>query len=83
MYLWGSSGIRKNITFTKPVLLHVHNDVFGEQIEVGTRQADGAEDVLGTLQPGEAISIPMQDLSGVTATCNLESTVWCLIRYTD
>jgi hypothetical protein len=83
MYLWGSHGIIKNITFSKPLLLHVHNDVFGEEITIGTRQADGTEDTLGTLQPGEALSIPMQDLSGVFARCELESSVWCLIKYAD
>ncbi len=83
MYLWGSRGLVRNITFSRPVLLHVHNDAFGEQVTVGTRQVDGSEDVIGTLQPGEAVSIPMHELSGVFATCELESCVWCLIKYTD
>lgn len=83
MYLWGSGGITKNIEFSRPLLLHVHNDVFGEEVIVGTRTADGGEDALGSLQAGEALSIPMQGLSGVFATCEFESTVSCLVKYID
>ena len=82
-YLWGSAGITGNIKFSKPLLLHMHNDVFGEAVTFGTQVASGAQTTLGTLQPGECISIPMQDISGVFATCELESTVACLIKYTD
>ena len=37
-------GLVRNITFSRPVLLHVHNDAFGEQVTVGTRQVDGSEE---------------------------------------
>lgn len=80
MYLWGSAGLTQNLTFDKPLLLHVHNDVHGEQISLGTQVAGGTQTALGTLQPGECVSIPMQGLSGVFATCALESTVTCLIK---
>lgn len=82
-YLWGSAGITKNITFDKPLLLHMRNDVFGEAVTFGTRVASGTQTTLGTLQPGETVSIPMQGISGVFATCPLESTVACMIKYTD
>jgi hypothetical protein len=82
-YLWGSAGISHNISLSRPLLLHVRNDLFGEQISLGTQVAGGADTVLGTLDPGECVSIPMQDISGVFASCDLESTVACMIKYTD
>jgi hypothetical protein len=79
MYLWGSAGITKNIKFAKPILLHIRNDAFGEVVTFGT-EASGTQITIGTLQPGECVSIPVQDISGVFATCALESTVCCLIK---
>src|SRR5271165_6149475 len=79
MYLWGSAGVTKDITFEKPLLLHIRNDVFGEPIMFGTKVA-GAQTILGNLLPGECVSIPMQGVSGVFATCALESTVDCVIK---
>jgi len=80
MYLWGSAGITQNITFDKPLVLHVRNDVFGEAIGLGTQVASGAQTTIGTLQPGECVSVPLQNISGVFATCTTESTVACLIK---
>jgi hypothetical protein len=80
IYLWGSAGVAQNINFTRPLLLHLRNDVFGEAITIGTQDAGGTKTTLGTLQPGEALSVPVQGMSGVFATCALESTVSCLIR---
>src|SRR5580700_1686761 len=57
-----------------------HDGVFGEAITIGTKVASGTQTNLGTLQPGETVSVPVQGLSGVFATCALESTVSCLIR---
>jgi hypothetical protein len=79
-FLWGSAGITVNATFDKPLLLHIRNNVFGETVTVGTQVAGGAQTTLGTLQPGECLSIPIQDISGVFATCILESNVDCLIQ---
>lgn len=80
MFLWGSAGITVNAAFDKPLLLHLRNNVFGEIITVGTQVAGGAQTTLGTLQPGECISIPIQHISGVFAKCALESNVDCLIH---
>jgi hypothetical protein len=81
IYLWGSAGVKpNNITFDKPLLLHIRNDVFGEVITFGTQIASGTQTTMGTLLPGECVSIPLQDISGVFATCELESTVACLIK---
>ena len=80
MFLWGSAGLTQNVPFAKPLILHLRNDLFGEAITVGTQVASGTQTTLGTLQPGEFVSIPLQDISGVFATCSLESKVACLIK---
>jgi hypothetical protein len=80
MYLWGSAGVTVNVTFDKPLLLHVRNNVFGEVATLGTQVASGTQQTVGTLQPGECLSIPIQNISGVFATCALETTVDCLIQ---
>jgi len=80
IFLWGSAGVTENITFDKAPVLHIHNDVFGEAISFGSRVASGAEKAMGTLQPGECMSIPLQGISGVFAVCSLESTVGCIIN---
>jgi hypothetical protein len=80
MYLWGSAGVTKNIKFDRPILLHIRNDLFGEPITFGTQAAGGAQAPIGTLQPGECVSIQLQDIVGVFATCTLESNVRCLIK---
>ena len=92
MYLWGSAGVTENIKFDKPLLLHIRNDVFGEVITFGT-MASGTQTTIGTLQPGECVSIPLQGvkgqgITGVYATCPPitgqteppQSVVACLIR---
>ena len=79
-YLWGSAGITENTTFDKPLLLHVRNDVFGESITLW-QVSSGTPTTIGTLAPGECVTIPLKNvLSGVYATCALESTVACLIK---
>ena len=80
MHLWGSAGITKDILFDKPLLLHIHNDLFGEVITFGTQTAAGTQETIGTLRPGECVSIPIHGISGVFASCAQESTVCCLIK---
>jgi hypothetical protein len=80
MYLWGSAGITGDLTFPKPLLLHIRNDVFGEPVTFGTQAASGTPKTLGTLQPGECASIQIQTMTGVFATCALESVVACVLR---
>jgi hypothetical protein len=79
-YLWGSAGLTQNMTFDRPLVLHVRNDLFGETITLGTQVAGGPQTTLGTLDPGECASIPVQDISGVFATCTQESVVSCVIH---
>ena len=78
-YLWGSAGVTVNISFDQPLLLHVRNNVFGEVISLGT-VASGTQVILGNIQPGECLTIPIQDMTGVFAMCTLETTVDCLIQ---
>jgi hypothetical protein len=80
MYLWGSAGLTVNVSFDKPLILHIRNELFGELITLGTETANGVKTNLGALQPGECVSLPVQAVSGVFATCSLESTVECFIR---
>lgn len=78
MFLWGSPGINPVMTFDKPPILHIRNDTFGNVVALGT-YVSGAQTPFGTLQPGECISIQLQNISGVYATCETESVVACLI----
>jgi hypothetical protein len=79
MYVWGSQGITSNLHFASPLILYLRNDAYGESITISTVQADGTSTNLGTLDAGEYVSIPIQDISGVSVTCNLESTVSCVL----
>jgi hypothetical protein len=78
-YLWGSAGIKQNFNSTDPLVLHVRNGTFGQAVSLGTQVAAGGQTQYGSLQPAECISIPLQGLSGVFATCDTESVVACVI----
>ena len=78
-YLWGSDGLTQNLKFEKPFNLHVANDPAGMPVTIGTRVAAGAKTDLGTLKPGEYLSVSVNDISGVYADCALDSLVHCLI----
>jgi hypothetical protein len=80
MYLWGSAGITENITFDKPLLLHIRNEVLGDAVTIGTQVASGTTTTIGSLEPGQCVSVPVQGISGVVATCATESVVACLIK---
>jgi len=88
-FLWGSAGLLQDITFPKPLILHIRNDLFGEPVTVGTQVVSGpppsppTQTPVGTLQPGECLSLPIQGYSGIYATCeteSTESTVYCLLK---
>ena len=78
-YLWGSAGLGQDVAFAKPPILHVANDASGEPVTIGTRVAAGATTALGVLQPGERISLSVNDIAGVYAESALDSVVHCLI----
>jgi hypothetical protein len=88
IYLWGS-GEMSPMTFPNPMLLYIHNDLFGVKITVGTQTntvssggtvAAGPLIPLGQLDPGQLLTIPLQGYSGVYATCAFESNVRCTVR---
>jgi hypothetical protein len=84
--LWGSAGLTQNMTFDTPLILHIRNDLFGEPVTIGTQvvaaapQSSPIQTIMGTILPGECVSISIQGCSGVFATCPVESTVYCLIK---
>ncbi|MBV8279472.1 MAG: hypothetical protein JO170_29995 [Verrucomicrobia bacterium] len=90
--LWGSAGLYRNIPSSPPLILHIRNDLFGEPVTFGTQVVNTPvpswpkppnlpiQSTWGILQPGECVSIPLQEYSGVFATCDVESTVYCSIR---
>jgi len=77
-FLWGSAGVEDQ-TFASPLILHIRNDTFGVPITFGTQKAGGTQKTIGTLQPGETVSIPIDKICGVFATCATESIVNCRI----
>jgi hypothetical protein len=79
-YIWGSAGIVENIHFHSPLLIHLINDAYGEVITIGTEQADGSRVMIGSLQPGETVSISAQDIRGVFITCKGVSSVWYAVK---
>ncbi len=81
IFLWGSAGLTQNMTFKSEPVLHLRNDTFGEAISFGTRLANGTQTTLGSLQPGECVSVPLEGISGVFATCTAESSVCCVIKH--
>jgi hypothetical protein len=75
MYIWGSQGITQDLQFPSPLILYLRNDAFGEPVTIRTEKADGTGTTLGTLQAGEYLALPVQDIRGVSVSCDLESTV--------
>jgi hypothetical protein len=79
-HIWGSAGLTRDLKFEFAVILHIANDQAGEAVTIGTRVAAGAKTDLGTLQPGEHVSLPVNNISGVYAQCVSESVVHCQLR---
>jgi hypothetical protein len=79
VFLWGSAGVA-NQSFKAPLTLHVRNDMFGVQIKLGSQKAGGGQTPIGTLQPGECLSLPINHICGVYATCANDSIVSCRIE---
>ena len=78
MYLWGSAGITVDLEW--PLLLNIRNDVFGEPVTFGTETTSAdSRKTFGTLQPGESYTIPLLNIRGVFASCDLDSPVTCTL----
>lgn len=78
-YLWGSAGLTQDVTFQKTFILHIANDQAGQPVTVGTSVAAGTKTDLGTIQPGECLSVSVNNISGVYAEATIDSVVHCLI----
>jgi hypothetical protein len=78
IYLWGSAGL-EDIKFPTSLILHIRNELFGTPITFGSKTKSGPKKVIGILHPGECVSIPINDVSGIYATCKDESIVNCRI----
>jgi hypothetical protein len=78
VYLWGSAGF-DDIKFSAPLILHIRNELFGHPVTLATKKKSGAHTKLGTLEPGECVSIPINDVCGLFATSTDEATVNCRI----
>jgi hypothetical protein len=78
-YLWGSAGLTQNLKFEKAFILHIANDLAGKPVTVGTLVAAGTKTGLGKIDPGECLSVSVNDISGVYAECTTDSVVHCLI----
>jgi hypothetical protein len=76
-YLWGSQGIKLNLSW--PLLLSLRNDVAGDPIEIHSETAAGQTSLVGKLQAGEYYTIPLLGLRGVFATCDADSNVSCAV----
>jgi hypothetical protein len=79
-FLWGSENITTNVSFTRPVMLHVRNYIFGSIATIGTRDASGTVMSFGSIGPGECLSIEIQNIAGVVASCETgtETFVGCV-----
>ena len=82
VFIWGSASLTVDLTFDKAILLHIRNDLHGSPVALGTRTASGTQTSLGSLQPGECVSIPVQTICGVFASCaaDTDSVLSCMIH---
>jgi hypothetical protein len=81
--LWGTLATpAPPITLPTALICHIHNDESGQPVNIGT-QAGAAAGTTYVLQPGGCISIPVQNISAVTAVCanNTTTTVTCCIKH--
>jgi hypothetical protein len=88
LYLWGSANITPPIQFPVALVFHMRNDELGQPVTFGTTPP-GVSTSIGTLQPGECVSIPLQTMSGPTtagisgiwASCQTTvTTITCFIK---
>ena len=77
VYAWGSSDLK--IGLKLPLILVINNDSFGDTVEVVTEKNTGSPFTLGTIQPGQCWTIPLEGLRGVTVSCATDTTLACSI----
>lgn len=72
-YLWGTATLNsKNSSVKNPgssiLFLHFRNSEDGEVVVVSTVNKDNKQELLGNFQPGEAFTLPLENIFGVNAT---------------
>ena len=75
-FLWGSSQISEQ-TFDKPLILHIHNDTFGDNYHIRHPNVLETKHKIGTLKPGSASPLPVQTIWASTQHVAFRSTVTC------
>lgn len=78
-FLWGSDKLAHDLVFDRPLVLHIRNDAFGEDMHIDTLSAGGTTKTVGTLRPGECVSLPVQNIIAVRAACASETLAGCII----
>ena len=79
-YLWGGAGIKANSQriLAVPVMLTIHVDDLGEEVEFGYKQAQpNQEDSFGKLKPGESYTVSLDKLTAIWAKSTHDSYVDC------
>jgi hypothetical protein len=77
-YVWGSAGLSG--IFPLQLVLVINNNAFGDVAKIASESPTGTRQI-GTLQPGECWTLPLEGLHGVTATCETDTTLSCAILY--
>lgn len=89
-YLWGSSRLAAKSSYfnnvakngnSQRLFLHFRNSEDGEAIVVSTSTIGKDPEVLGTFEPGEAFTVVLDNIIGVSATVKspVHSYVDCVI----
>jgi hypothetical protein len=80
-FIWGSDAVLVNLSFARPPVLHIRNYLYSSWVTLSTQVAAGTVTKLGQIAPGQCLSIQIQDIVGVLASCaaGTESYVSCVI----
>lgn len=76
VYVWGSADL--NASLPLQLVLVINNNGFGDVARIASESPAGTVPI-GTLQPGECWTLPLQGLHRVTATCDTDTTLMCAI----
>ena len=80
IFVWGSASVTVDSNFTVPPIIHIRNAKHGDDVVIETVTAAGDSTKIATLAPGETLSLEVQAITGVTATCETQSVLYCHIR---
>lgn len=78
-YLWGGQGVVQSFSTDLYIFLRV--DDHGEAITIGHEKLNPRRQTLiAELQPGETLTVPLSNLSGIYAHCKHDCQVQCAIQ---